>query len=442
VSAAAGAVALPLSAPDPAALAELGGCLAAHARAHPDLDPADLAFTLAGDQALLPHRAVVMGGGREELLEGLDALAGGSRAGALVVGSAAEGATAFMFTGQGAQRAGMGAGLDEAFPVFRAALDELCAEIDPLLGRSLKEVMWAPKGSPEAALLDRTEVTQPALFALEVSLFRLVESFGLRPDYLIGHSIGELAAAHVAGVLSLPDACRLVCARGRLMGALPEGGAMLAVEAAEDDLAAALEGLGESVSIAAVNGPRAVVLSVGAEEIDRLQETLADDGRRMKRLAVSHAFHSPLMDPMLGEFRQEAARIGYAAPRIAVVTNLSGEVADPEQLASANHWVAQVRGAVRFAAGVATLEEAGVIRFVELGPDGILAMAASQSVGDELAEKALFVAAMRRRGAEPAALLAALAAAHVAGGAVDWAQLVPGGRQVELPPYPFRREPY
>ena len=437
-----GPIALALSARDPDALAEAGGRLAAHLRSRPEQDLADVAFSLASGRALFAHRAVVLGAGREELLEGLDALASGERAAGLVSGRAAAGATAFMFTGQGAQRPGMGSGLYEAFPAFRSALDALCAEIDPFLGRSLKGVMWAAKGSAEAALLDRTEFTQPALFALEVSLFRLVESLGVRPDYLVGHSIGELAAAHVAGVLSLPDACRLVCARGRLMGALPEGGAMLAVEATEDEVAPALEGLDERVSVAAVNGPKAVVLSGEADEVARLAEALAGDGRRTKRLAVSHAFHSPLMDPMLAEFRGVAAGIEYGRPRIPVVTNLTGEVAGAEQLAAAEHWVAQVRGAVRFAAGIATLERAGATRFLELGPDGILAMAAAQSVGAGLAEEGLFVATMRRRRDEAETLLAALASVHVAGAEFDWAALVPAGRAVELPTYPFRRRRY
>src|SRR5207342_2010269 len=228
------AIPLLLSAKGEPALAAQAKRLAAHLRQHPDLDPADVGFSLATSRASLDSRAAVVGGNREEVLEALDALAAGEPHPGLVQGKAGAAKTAFMFTGQGAQRAGMGKGLYEEFPTFASALDEICAELDPQLGLSLKDHLFAEEDSAEAKALDRTELTQPALFAVEVALFRLVESWGMKPDFLIGHSIGELAAAHVSGVLSLADACTLVAARGRLMGALPEGGAMVAIEASEE----------------------------------------------------------------------------------------------------------------------------------------------------------------------------------------------------------------
>ena len=285
--------------------------LRSHLLRHPQLAPTDVAFTLARSRARLERCAAVVGADRDQLLAGLEALAHGEPATGVVRGVADEGKTAFMFTGQGAQRPGMGAGLYESFPVFGAALDAVCAELDAHLGRSLRELMFASAGTDEAALLDRTEFTQPALFALEVALYRLVEAFGVLPDYLVGHSIGELAAAHVAGVLSLPDACKLVAARGRLMGALPKGGAMLAVEAAEEEIAVSLESCEGSVSIAAVNGPCAVVVSGDAEAIAALESRFVQDGRRTTRLRVGHAFHSPLMEPILDEFGRVAAELTF-----------------------------------------------------------------------------------------------------------------------------------
>src|SRR5436305_2772254 len=219
-------------------------------------------------------RAVVGGAGRERLVARLEAVGGGPRAGGVARGSARDGRTAFMFTGQGAQRAGMGSELYDTFPVFRDAFDAVCAELDKRLGRSVKELVF----DTDSTLLDRTDYTQPGLFAVEVALYRLVESWGVEPDYLIGHSVGELVAAHLSGVLSLSDACELVVARGRLMGALPEGGAMFALQATEEEARESLGGFEDKVSIAAVNGPRAMVISGDEEAIDQLEELWGERG--------------------------------------------------------------------------------------------------------------------------------------------------------------------
>ncbi|WP_425556350.1 acyltransferase domain-containing protein, partial [Kitasatospora nipponensis] len=254
----------------------------------------------------------------------------------------------------------MGRELHGAFPVFAAAFDEVLGE----LGGSLRDVVWGE----DADELNRTVNTQRALFAFEVALFRLVESWGVRPDFVSGHSVGEIAAAHVAGVLSLSDAAKLVSARGRLMQELPAGGAMVAIEATEAEVLPLLTDL---VSIAAVNGPRSVVVS--GDEATVLE--IAAGFERTKRLSVSHAFHSPLMDAMLDEFRAVVGGLTFAEPKIAVVA--SGSFTDPE------YWVSHVRDAVRFADNVRELESRGVSRFLEIGPDGILTGLAQQSVGSE-----------------------------------------------------------
>ncbi|GAB3874922.1 hypothetical protein GCM10027610_144450 [Dactylosporangium cerinum] len=389
------------------------------AAADPSLVPGVVGAALAVSRASLPHRAVVLADSVAGFVDGLAALEAGSSAANVVRGSAGEGRLAVLFTGQGAQRSDMGRGLYERFPVFADAYDAVCARFDLLLDQPLRD-----------ADVNQTVYTQASLFALEVALFRLIESFGLRPDFLLGHSIGELAAAHVAGVLSLDDAIQLVAARGRLMQALPAGGAMLAVQATEAEVRSALEPFAGRVDVAAVNGPTSIVVSGDASVIDGLFED-----RKTSRLTVSHAFHSPLMEPMLEEFRAIAAGLTFAPPQIPIVSNLTGQLVEEY---TADYWVRHVREAVRFADGVAWLSGNGVSRFLEVGPSGVLTAMAQQCLTGET----VLAPALRKDRDEPTSLLHALATLHVNGIGIDWAPALPAGGHVDLPTYAFQHERY
>ncbi|MEO6089060.1 MAG: SDR family NAD(P)-dependent oxidoreductase [Umezawaea sp.] len=366
-----------------------------------DVRLADVGLSLATTRAALAHRAVVVGE-RDQILAGLTALAEGRQAANTARGKATDAPLAFMFTGQGAQRAGMGRELHARFPVFAKAFDEV----------------WS-RFSVDDLNVDDTGHAQPAIFALEVALYRLLESFGVKPDHLVGHSIGEIAAAHVAGVLSLDDACTLVGERAQLMQALPRGGAMVWLPAAEDEVSPLL---GEHVSVAAVNGPRSVVIA-GAED-----EVLAVARRfeKSKRLKVSHAFHSPLMEPVLDEFRAVVRGLTFSTPRISLA--VSGDVTDPE------YWVRHVREAVRFADNVASL---GDCTFVEVGPDGVLAAIVSQNSSDSVA-----IPVLRKNRSEVEALFLALGRVYAAGVEVAWSEVFPGAAVVDLPTYAFQRSRY
>jgi niddamycin polyketide synthase 4/5 len=391
-------------------------------------DPAALAHALATTRSQFEHRAVVLG-------DGLAALAAGAEHPAVITGLVdPDVQVAFMFSGQGSQRPGMGKQLHETFPVFAEAFDAVCAEFDPHLSQPLASVVF----NEDPTSLDRTEFAQPALFAVETALYALVTSWGVRPRRLLGHSIGELTAAHVAGVFSLADACRLVAARGRLMQALPPGGAMAALRATEAEALALVADRTDQVGIAAVNGPRSVVLSGDSDTVAEIADRWRAQGRPVKRLNVSHAFHSPRMDAMLADFLAVASSVRYGQPTVPVVSNLTGRTATATELADPQYWVDHVRHAVRFRDGVRALADEGITTLVELGPDGVLTGMAADCLPNESIR---CVATVRRDRDEPLAVLTALAQLHCDGVPVDWSQVLPAASaHVALPTYAFQRE--
>ncbi|MFK8844223.1 beta-ketoacyl synthase N-terminal-like domain-containing protein [Streptomyces sp. Ac-502] len=411
-----------------------------HVAAHPGLRAQDVAHALATIRTLHRHRAVISGPDRAQLLAAAAQFGNGERAAGVTLHDATPGGLAFVFSGQGSQRNGMGRAAAEAFPVFGQALREACATLDPLLPRPLTSVMWADPGSEEAALLDDTTYTQPALFAVQIALYRLFASWGVIPDHLVGHSVGEIAAAQVTGVLSLQDACTLVAARSRLMGALPPGGAMVAVRITEAEVTPWLAELTDTVSIAAVNGPHSLVLSGAEAPLATLTDQLAAAGHKTRRLLVSTAPHSPLMDPVLDEFRAIVRTLSYAAPTIPLVSTVTGRPLTGEEARDPEHWVRHVRQSVRFKDAIGRVLDARGTGFLELGAEPVLTPMIDECL--ETADPrpgAVVIPGLRAGTPDRDALLTAVARVHAHGTPVDWNAVLPGARPAALPTYAFQR---
>ncbi len=445
-----------LSARTEPALREQAARLAAHLQDSPDMRPVDVACTLAGGRSHLEQRAVVLGGDRDSLLSGVRSLAAGSADPGVVRGQVGRGKLAVLFTGQGCQYPGMGRELYAAFPVFAAAFDQACQQLDPHLDQPLQQVVFAEPGTELAVLLDQTRYTQPALFALEVALWQLLTSLGVRADFVAGHSVGQISAAHAAGVLSLADAANLIAVRARLMQSAPAGGAMIAIQATEAEILPFLDGLSDRVGIAAVNTPTSTVISGDPQTVTGIAEYWAGQGRRTRALTVSHAFHSPHMDPVLEEFTAAIAGLDFRSPTIPVICNRTGQLATAEQLADPGYWAEHIRHPVRFAETITTLHTHGTTTYLELGPDTTLTtlttLAAATlpdtttdtdtAAGTTTGDAPLLTAALRPGHPEPATTLTALAHLHTHGHPTTWTSLHPGGHPTELPTYPFQRRSY
>ncbi|WP_122508768.1 type I polyketide synthase, partial [Mycobacterium innocens] len=375
--------------------------------------------SLVSTRSVFEHRAVVVGADRAQLLSGLAGLAAGDPGAAVVAGRARPtGKTVFVFPGQGAQYLGMGRGLYERFPLYAKAFDAVADVLDRHLRLPLRQVLWGI----DEALLECTEFAQPALFAVEVALAALLADVGVVPDVVLGHSVGEIAAAQVAGVLSLADAARVVAVRARLMAGLPAGGAMVALAASEDEVAPLLA---PGVEIAAVNAADSVVISGPEPAVNAVADRLVGTGHRVHRLAVSHAFHSALMEPMLPEFGTVLADLTADPPQIGLVSNVTGQLAG-SGYGSASYWVEHVRKPVRFAGSVALIESLGAVTFVEVGPRAGLTASPPLLVKDR---------------PEAQSLLTGLGELFTQGMSMDWRTVFTGlgAQRVELPTYAFMR---
>ncbi|WP_146165744.1 acyltransferase domain-containing protein, partial [Murinocardiopsis flavida] len=392
---------------------------ATHLRTHPHTPLPDIAHT-ATTRARLDHRTIALAHTTPDLATLLDHLAEGTPPPRLLHGRPTPGHTALLFTGQGAQHPGMGHHLAHHHPAFAHAWNQARTRLDHHLPHPLTTIAWAPPDTPEAALLHDTLYAQAALFAYETALARLAQAAGLRPDYLAGHSIGEISAAHIAGVLTLDDACALVAARGRLMQALPAGGAMAAITTTPEAARAYTEHTG--LDLAAVNSPTSIVLSGPETAIEQAVTHFRGQGCRTRRLRVSHAFHSALIDPMLEQFAQVAAGLDYHPPTIPVVSNLTGTLAGPE-IATPDYWVRHARQPVLFAQCMDYLTAAGVNTFIEAGPDAALSAAGPECVPP--GSTAVFAPLGRRGHHEHHTLLHGLATAHLHGTPLTLTHLTP-----------------
>ncbi|MEL4889498.1 SDR family NAD(P)-dependent oxidoreductase [Pectobacterium betavasculorum] len=437
-------IALPLSAASPDGLCaqakQLHAWLTQNASSMPDI-----AYSLATTRTHFDYRAVITAEDSNNALIALEALAANRYAPGIIQGvRSPSGNVAFLFTGQGAQWPTMGQGLYHQSPVFAHTFDDICQHLDPLLSQPLKTVMFAEQDSADALLLDRTDFTQAALFAFEVALCRTVMHLGVQPDVLIGHSIGEIAAAHIAGIFNLADAAIFVATRGRLMESITADGAMVAIEASEAEILPSLQKYEECIAIAAINSPSSVVISGDADKVLSLAEQWHARGYRTHRLRTSHAFHSPHIDGIVDTLRRTLSTLSFQAPAIPIVSTVTGQRLTNEQACSVEYWANQARSAVRFDAAIQWLEAHNIVVALEVGPDGVLtALGRASIVGESSGvPSAAWIAPLRKGRDELRPFFAALARLYTQGQPLDWRKLLVQTPIVPLPTYPFQHRRY
>ncbi len=427
-----------LSARGEAALRAVAQRHSEYLASHPEESFANTAATLSVGRAHLDKRAALVADSALDAADALRNFARGDLPPGLVTGSARLGERpkiAFLFTGQGAQYIGMGRELYQAEPVFRAALDRCASILAAHLDRPLLDVVFANDAADNA--ISETAYTQPGLFALEYSLSELWRSWGITPSIVAGHSVGEYVAACVAGVFTLEDGLALIAARGRLMQALPPGGAMAAVFADEPRVAGRIAGYGDRVSIAAVNGPEEIVITGDADAITEVLAGCTADAIKTRALNVSHAFHSARLEPMLDEFERRAAAVTCSAPRIPLVSNLTGKVFGPGEVPDARYWRRHARGTVRFLSCIDSLRTFGANTLLEIGPHPTLVALAARARPDATWATAV---SLRQGRSDRREMLASLGLLYTRGASIKWDALAGTGRRISLPTYPFQRE--
>ncbi|PSR19688.1 beta-ketoacyl synthase [filamentous cyanobacterium CCP3] len=434
---------LTLSAKSGAALDQMVTEYHQYLEAHPKIAIGDLCSTTNQGRSHFEHRLGVVTDSRATLLTQLQELSQGQMpTGAVREMTDGSLNLAFLFTGQGSQYVGMGRQLYETQPVFRAALDRCNQLLEPYLEQSLLSVLYPAEG--ETSPLDQTTYTQPALFSLEYALAQLWQSWGIHPEVVMGHSVGEYVAACVAGVFSLEDGLKLIAARGRLMQALPSTGSMVVVMASEAEVRSLIGTAHQDCAIAAINGPQNTVVSGPQAALEPFCQILAQKGIKTTPLTVSHAFHSPLMEPMVADFRAIAATVAYQAPQLDIVSNLTGQLVNGSDIAAPDYWCRHILQPVRFADSLKTLQEQGYADFLEIGPKPVLAGMAYHCLTSGTAESTVLLPSLRPSQDDWLVLLNSLAQLYSRGATVDWVGVNQGYeyRRLPLPTYPFQRQWY
>ena len=427
------------------ALPMQGARLLTHLEQNCDFSPVDIGFSLASSRAQFEHRAVIVGHDRDELIGGLQLLAADETASVVVRGvSGTFTKTAALFPGQDAYSGGVGKQLYASCPAYAAAFDEVCVTFNDHLEIPLRDVIFSELKSGEPTLPNQTAYAEPGLFAAEVALYRLAESLGLRPDFVMGHSFGEITAAYVAGLWSLADACDLIAERGRLMQSLPTDGAMIAVTASEDEVMPRLRELNNRARITAINGPKSLTISGEATPVAELAAMLEADGIKTTRVLGIYAFPLPCADALVAQFAQVCRRLSYHAPKIGFISGLTGKIADTNLLSSPDYWVRHLTATSRFMDGVrwARFEER-INNFVEIGPGAALtAMTQDSLTGDDIGAGRVSAAPLLGEDDENVSFLKGLAAAYTSGTSIDWTGIFigSGACRVDLPTYAFQRK--